>query len=50
MTTRAAALVAGLPFGFTIAWSGMSHPDVIRRMMLLEDFYLYKVFALGAPW
>lgn len=47
MKTRLAALALGVPFGFTIAWSGMNDPAVIRRMMLLESFYLYKMFALG---
>jgi hypothetical protein len=47
MKTRLAALVLGLPFGFTIAWSGMNDPAVIRRMMLLQSFYLYEMFAVG---
>jgi uncharacterized protein len=47
MRARLAALLLGLPFGFTIAWTGMADPEVIRRMMLLEDWYLYKVFAAG---
>ena len=41
------ALLLGVPFGFTIAWCGMNDPDVIRRMMLLQSFYLYEVFALA---
>lgn len=47
MSKKLAALILGVPFGFTIAWSGMNNPDVIRRMMLLQDFYLYKMFAVG---
>lgn len=47
MKTRVTALVLGVPFGFTIAWTGMGDPAVIRRMMLLESFYLYKMFGLG---
>jgi uncharacterized protein len=47
MRARLAALVLGLPFGFTIAWTGMADPEVIRRMMLLQDWYLYGVFAAG---
>jgi uncharacterized membrane protein YedE/YeeE len=39
--------VLGIPFGFTIAWSGMNDPRVIRQMMLLDSFYLYKMFALA---
>ena len=47
MRVKLAALVLGVPFGFTIAWCGMANPDAIRRMMLLQSFYLYKMFALG---
>ena len=47
MKVRLAALLLGVPFGFVIAWSGMNEPDAIRRMMLLQSFYLYKVFAVG---
>jgi uncharacterized membrane protein YedE/YeeE len=39
------ALVLGVPFGFTLAWSGMADPDVIRGALLVEDWYVYKVFA-----
>jgi uncharacterized membrane protein YedE/YeeE len=44
---RIAALLLGIPFGFVIAWTGMNDPDVIRKMMLLENFYLYEVFAVA---
>lgn len=47
MKVRLTALALGVPFGFTLAWGGMNDPDVIRRMMLLQDFYLYKMFAVG---
>lgn len=47
MKKKIAGLLLGLPFGFTIAWSGMNNPEVIRRMMLLQDFYLYKMFAVA---
>jgi uncharacterized protein len=42
--TRAAAGVVGVVFGFTLAWSGMSDPDVIRAGLLLEDAYLFLFF------
>ncbi|MBA3330682.1 MAG: YeeE/YedE family protein [Actinobacteria bacterium] len=41
---RAAAAAVGLVFGFTLAWSGMSDPDVIRRGLLFEDLYLFGLF------
>jgi uncharacterized membrane protein YedE/YeeE len=33
----------GIVFGFALAWSGMTDPDLIRRMLLLEDAYFYLV-------
>lgn len=47
MKVRLAALLLGLPFGFVIAWSGMNNPDVIRKMMLFQSFYLYETFAVA---
>lgn len=47
MRVRLAAFVLGLPFGFAIAWTGMNEPDVIRKMMLFQSFYLYEVFAVA---
>ena len=40
---RATAIGLGVVFGFALAWSGMTDPDVIRRMLLLEDAYLFLV-------
>jgi uncharacterized protein len=45
MAARVAVGAIGLCFGFVLAWSGMANPDVIRRGLLLEDFYLYGLFA-----
>jgi uncharacterized membrane protein YedE/YeeE len=42
---RAAAAVVGVVFGFTLAWSGMADPDVIRSGLLLESAYLFLFFA-----
>jgi len=42
--TRAAAALVGVVFGFTLAWSGMSNPDVIRAGLLFEDLYLFWFF------
>jgi hypothetical protein len=40
---RAAAAVLGIAFGFALAWSGMTDPDLIRQMLLLEDTYFFLV-------
>lgn len=45
MRGRVAVGAIGVVFGFVLAWSGMADPDVIRRGLLLEDFYLYGLFA-----
>jgi uncharacterized membrane protein YedE/YeeE len=42
---RAVAVLTGTAFGFLISWAGLSDPDRIRRMLLLEDWYLYPMFA-----
>ena len=44
MRVRAVAALFGAAFGFMLAWAGMSDPDAIRRMLLLEEAYLYLVF------
>jgi uncharacterized membrane protein YedE/YeeE len=44
---RVAAFALGLPFGFVIAWTGMNDPEVIRKMMLFQSFYLYEMFAVA---
>jgi uncharacterized protein len=42
---RLAGALIGVVFGFTLAWSGMSDPDVIRSGLLLESAYLFLFFA-----
>lgn len=42
---RLAAAAIGAVFGFTLVWSGLSDPDVIRHALLLDDAYLYLLFA-----
>jgi uncharacterized protein len=42
---RAAGAVIGVVFGFTLCWSGMSDPDVIREALLFDDAYLFLMFA-----
>jgi uncharacterized membrane protein YedE/YeeE len=42
----------GAVFGFVLAWTQMTDPDVIRKMLLLEDAYLYLVMfsAIGTAF
>jgi hypothetical protein len=42
---RIAAAFAGVLFGFLLAWTQMTDPDAIRRMLLLVDAYLFLVMA-----
>jgi uncharacterized membrane protein YedE/YeeE len=42
---RLASLALGAVFGFFLAWGRLSDPDVIRRMLLLQEAYLYLVLA-----
>ena len=45
MRTRAAGAVIGVVFGFTLCWSGMSDPNVIREALLFQAAYLFLMFA-----
>ena len=45
MAARLAVGAIGAVFGFVLAWSGMANPDVIRSGLLLDDLYLYGLFA-----
>jgi uncharacterized membrane protein YedE/YeeE len=49
---RLAAAGFGAAFGFVLAWTQMTDPDVIRRMLLLEEGYLYLVMfsAIGTAF
>jgi uncharacterized membrane protein YedE/YeeE len=42
---RAIAAGLGLAFGFVLAWTQMTDPDAIRRMLLLEEAYFFLVMA-----
>ena len=52
MGVRLAAAGFGAVFGFVLAWTQMTDPDVIRTMLLLEDAYLYLVMfsAIGTAF
>ena len=45
MNVRIAGGILGVIFGFTLCWSGMSDPAVIRDALLFGDSYLYLMFA-----
>jgi uncharacterized membrane protein YedE/YeeE len=40
-----AGALAGLVFGIVMSWSGMASPEVIRKALLFEQFYLFLMFA-----
>lgn len=44
-----AAGAFGVAFGFVLAWSRLSDPDVIRNALLLEEAYLYLLMAAAVP-
>ncbi len=35
----------GVVFGIVISWSGMASPEIIRHALLLEQSYLFLMFA-----
>src|SRR6476659_2198054 len=45
MRTRVAGGVVGVVFGVTLSWTGLTSPDVLREGLLLDNAYLYLVFA-----
>ena len=45
MAARVAGGLIGVAFGFTLCWSGMADPDVIRGALLFEHAYLFEMFA-----
>jgi uncharacterized membrane protein YedE/YeeE len=42
---RLAGALVGLVFGVALSWSGMSSPEVLRHALLLEESYLFLMFA-----
>jgi uncharacterized membrane protein YedE/YeeE len=42
---RVTAALLGATFGFFLTWGRLSDPDVIRRMLLLQQAYLYLMLA-----
>jgi uncharacterized membrane protein YedE/YeeE len=44
---RLAAAAVGVLFGFVLSWAQTTDPDQIRRMLLLDDLYLWGMFAVA---
>jgi uncharacterized membrane protein YedE/YeeE len=40
-----AGAAIGVVFGIVISWSGMASPEIIRHALLLEQSYLFLMFA-----
>jgi uncharacterized protein len=47
MRTKAISVAFGTVFGFLLCWGTFGNPDAIRRMLLLEDAYLFEMFAIA---
>ena len=47
MPVKLVAAAFGVVFGFMISWGHFADPDAIRAMLLLEDAYLWQMFALA---
>ena len=47
MNVRLAAAAVGVLFGFALSWAGTTDPDAIRNMLLLDDLYLWGMFAVA---
>src|SRR4051812_16125227 len=41
MPRRAVGFAIGIVFGFTLCWSGMASPEVIRATLLFQSSYLF---------
>jgi uncharacterized membrane protein YedE/YeeE len=55
--TRTFGFVAGIAFGFVLAWTQLTDPERIRHMLLLDEAYYYVLMAaamavgtVGARW
>lgn len=45
MHVKATGAIVGAVFGFTLTWSGLTDPAVIRAGLLFEQSYLFLFFA-----
>jgi uncharacterized protein len=44
---RTASVLLGVAFGFLLSWSQLTDPEVIRKSLALENFYVYGVMGLA---
>lgn len=44
---RAASVLLGAAFGFLLSWAHFVDPDQIRRMLLLQEAYMWEMFVLA---
>ena len=44
---RTASLVLGVAFGFLLSWAQLTDPEVIRKSLALENFYVFGVMGLA---
>ena len=42
---RLASVLLGIGFGFLLSWAHFVDPDQIRRMLLLQEPYMWEFFA-----
>lgn len=45
MVKLVAGTLVGVVFGIVMSWSGMASPEVIRHALLIEQSYLFLMFA-----
>jgi uncharacterized protein len=43
--TKTVGLLAGIVFGFTLAWARLTDPRVIRDMLMLKDMHVFLIMG-----
>jgi uncharacterized protein len=43
--TKAIGMLAGVVFGFTLAWARLTDPHVIREMLLLKEAHVFLIMG-----
>jgi uncharacterized protein len=44
---RTASVLLGVAFGFLLSWSQLTDPEVVRKSLALENFYVFGVMGLA---